>query len=45
MGQVLYATFLENRRVYRLAKARWQRLIVHRLVEQRSEEEMEQVLE
>lgn len=26
MGQVLYATFLENRRVYRLAKARWQRL-------------------
>jgi hypothetical protein len=26
MGQVLYATFLEDRRVYRLAKARWQRL-------------------
>ena len=26
MGQVLYASFLENRRVYRLAKARWQRL-------------------
>ncbi|AEE48410.1 MAG TPA: hypothetical protein PLC89_26835 [Haliscomenobacter sp.] len=26
MGQVLYATFLENRRVYRLAKTRWQRL-------------------
>ena len=26
MGQILYATFLENRRVYRLAKARWQRL-------------------
>ena len=26
MGQVLYATFLENRRVYLLAKARWQRL-------------------
>ena len=26
MGQVLYATFLENRRVYRLAKARWQHL-------------------
>ena len=26
MGQILYATFLENRRVYLLAKARWQRL-------------------
>jgi hypothetical protein len=26
MEQVLYASFLENRRVYRLAKARWQRL-------------------
>ena len=26
MGQVLYSTFLEDRRVYGLAKARWQRL-------------------